>query len=155
MRKYLKALKGFFVGNFMLVMNYILIYYVDGEEKYISEFSKLLNFKYMLGQFIFSGLAYVIIYCTIIFVVDFFNNNYKNVKIKALIKGLIFWVLIIGVSFLTAIMLDKGGALNGYIGTVFIGSSILILIFSAIIFIIYQSIQDYKINRALKEKQGK
>ena len=78
MKKYVNILKGFCVGNFMLMLSYIIIYLCDGNTVYMSEISKLTNFKFMLSQFISSGLTYVIVYATIILGNDLFKNDSEN-----------------------------------------------------------------------------
>ena len=152
MKKYLKVLNGFFIGNFMLLVSYILTY-VDGNEIFMIEMSKMLEFKYFLAQFVFSGMSYLIVYTTIAFVKDFFRENYDNPSWRTLSGLLIIWVVIIIVSIMASLMIDRRGSLNGYVGEIFVGISILILIYGVFGNIIYVAIQNRKINKALKKRQ--
>ncbi len=148
MKKYLKLLIGFPIGIFMLAITYILIYCIDGEATYISEISKLLEFEFMIEQFIFSGIVYTLVFLTLQIFIDIFSKCHLTWKGLGKFCGI--YVLMIGFFLISSIMLDT---LNGYSGTVFVGISVLLMIIISIGHVFYQVILNRKLNKALKEKQ--
>lgn len=154
MKKYVNVLKGFCVGNFMLMLSYIIIYLSDGNTVYMSEISKLTNFKFMLSQFISSGLTYVIVYATIILSYDLFKNDSENPTIKIFGKLLVSWIVVLIVATLVSTLLGRPGALKGYVGDVFIGISILLIAVTIVGYMTNVAIQNHKINKALAKKQA-
>ena len=153
MKKYLKSLIGFPVGNLMLALSYVLIYVVDGEATYITEIAKLSEFKYMLGQFIFSGMIYTIVLLTISFITEIFGNNEK-----ATAKNLGKFIVLLGVMFAVcktiSLIINRRGSLKGYSGTVFYTISIVVMVAVSIGYAIYREVQNKKINNALKKRQN-
>lgn len=55
-----KVFIGFPVGIMMLVISYIFIYLIDGNNVYIFEISKLENINILVGQIIQSGILYTV-----------------------------------------------------------------------------------------------
>ena len=154
MKKYLKCLKGFPIGNCVLLLSYILVYALDGNPRYAQEIAQLTEFRYFLGQVVFSGISFVVIALTLRLITEFAKMG-KNVKWGDLIKFLAAMTGIIVVATVASALIDRKGSLNDYVGEVFIGVSIIIMISYAIGYVVYTAIQNYKINRALKEKQSK
>ena len=57
----LKSLFGFTLGITLLVMAYVSIYFISGEDVFIAEMQQLQNIKTFITQVLFSGMAYFII----------------------------------------------------------------------------------------------
>ena len=154
MKKYLKSLIGFPIGNLMLALSYILIYVVDGQATYAQEITKLVEFRYMLGQVISSGIVFSVVLYTITYISEVFENKDNN-KAKSLVRFLISLVVILGVAKCISAVLQRKGTLKGYSGTVFFTTSVIIMIAFSIGYIVNQEIQNAKINKALRQRQGK
>ncbi len=158
MKKYLKSLLGFPVGNMLLSISYVLIYLADGNTLYSNEIAKLVEFKFMLGQFIFSGIECTIILFTIIFVMNMFNMDYKDKTIKNIWISLGKYITVLAIDFgickIISVLLNRRGTLKGLSGIIFNKMLLLILIVTAIIYVVYQEFQNIKINNALKRKQN-
>ena len=158
MKKYFKSLLGFPVGNMLLALTYVLIYLVDGELSFSSEIARLVEFKYMLGQFIFSGIECTIILFTIIYVKNMFETDYKERTMKSIWSSLVKFIFVLAVNFgvceIISIILNRRGSLKGYSGTVFNKMILIILIAIAVVYVIHQELQNTKINNALKRKQN-
>ncbi len=159
MKKYLKALKGFPVGNLVLILTYVIVYFLDGNEVYTAEMSKLLWFRFMLSQVVFSGITYVVVFETIIIMRELFEENSINVKNKSKVhlicKYAIIYLALLVIALLASKLIRAKGSLKGYIGTCFMGSSILFMIVASIAYVVVQTVQTVRINKALKEKQAK
>ena len=157
MKKYLKSLIGFPFGNLMLAISYILIYVVDGNEVFTNEISKLMEFKFFLGQFIFSGLYCVIVFATIQYIMNLFNIDLRETTVKNIwfgaVKFIIALVMGFGVCKGISLILNRRGALKVYSGQIYTKTLVLLMIVLSIAYVVYQEIQNKKINDALKEKQ--
>ena len=149
----LKKLTAFSLGNTMLLLSYILVYAIDGNPRFIQEISKLTEFEYLLGQVAFSGIIYVVIFLAINILADFASKEKGRIKWKDLAKFVVLFVALLAVVIIIQ-LIDRRGILNDYVGSIFIGISVIDCVVVAIAYIIYNSIQKYKINKALKEKQG-
>ena len=152
MKNLLKSLKAFSLGNTMLLLSYIFVYAIDGNLRFIQEISKLAEFEYLLGQVAFSGIIYVVIFLAINIFADFASKEKSGIKLKDLAGFVVSYVALLAVVIMIQ-LIDRRGILNDYIGSIFIGISVIGCAVAAIAYIIYNSIQKYKINEALKEKQ--
>lgn len=148
MKNLLKNLTAFSLGNTMLLLSYILVYAIDGSYRFTLEISKLTEFEYLLGQVAFSGIIYVVIFLAINIFADFTSKEKGGIKWKDLAKFVALLAVVIIIQ-----LIDRRGILNDYIGSIFIGISVIGCVVAAIAYIIYNSAQKYKINKALKEKQ--
>jgi len=153
MKKYLKCLLGFPIGNCILLLTYILVCLIDGEARFQEEFSKLLEFRYFIAQVVFSGIVYVIIYEAVQVLTEF-SKKEKGVTWGDLFKFLGGYLVIIVVGLLLSDLINRRGSLQEYVGDVFIGISTLVLILAVIVYIIYNAVQNRKINKALIAKQA-
>ena len=148
----LKSLTAFSLGNTMLLLSYILVYAIDGSYRFTLEISKLTEFEYLLGQVAFSGIIYVVIFLAINTFADFASKEKGRIKWKDLAKFVVSYVALLAVVIIIQ-LIDRRGILNDYIGGIFIGISVIGCVVAATAYIIYNSVQKNKINKALKEKQ--
>ena len=133
----------------MLLLSYILVYAIDGNPRFTQEISKLTEFEYLLGQVAFSGIIYVVIFLAINILADFASKEKGRIKWKDLASFVALLAVVIIIQ-----LIDRRGILNDYVGSIFIGISVIGCVVVAIAYIIYNSVQKYKINKALKEKQS-
>ena len=152
MKQLLKSLKAFSLGNTMLFLSYILVYAIDGNPRFTQEISKLTEFGYLLGQVVFSGIIYVVIFIAINTLADF-SSKEKRVEWTDLARFVGLYVALLAV-VIAMQLIDRREILNDYVGSIFIGISVIGCIVAAIVYIIYNSVQKCKINKALKERQG-
>ena len=136
-----------------LILSYILVFAIDGNPRFIQEISKLTEFEYLLGQVAFSGIIYVVIFLAINILADFASKEKGRIKWKDLAKFVVLFVALLAVVIIIQ-LIDRRGILNDYVGSIFIGISVIGCVVAAIAYIIYNSVEKYKINKALKEKQG-
>ena len=136
-----------------LILSYILVFAIDGNPRFIQEISKLTEFEYLLGQVAFSGIIYVVIFSAINILAAFASKEKGGIKWKDLVRFAGLYVALVAVVIIIQ-LIDRRGILNDYVGSIFIGISVIGCVVVAIAYIIYNSIQKYKINKALKEKQG-
>ena len=153
MKKYLKCLLGFPIGNCILLLTYILVCLIDGEARFQEEFSKLLEFRYLLAQVAFSGLAYVVVYVAVQALGEF-SKREKGVILGDLIRFLSTYAIIIVVGIALSFLIDRRGTMKDYVGDIFIRVSIIIVAIASITYVIYNVIQERKINKALIAKQA-
>lgn len=155
MKKHLKALRGFPFGIMMLVVSYVFVYLIDGEATYIYELEKITNIKFLIAQCIYSGIVYTVIFEAIILFDGFQKRYSKNITWGAMFKFLIGVFTICITLPLIDFALNTKNTMSEEVGAVLIGIAIISMIIGAIGYIIYQSIENCKINRALKEKNNK
>ena len=148
----LKNLTAFSIGNTMLLLSYILVYAIDGNPRFTQEISKLTEFEYLLGQVAFSGIIYVVIFLAINILADFTSKEKGGIKWKDLASFVVSFVALLAVVIIIQ-LIDRRGILNDYVGSIFIGISVIGCVVVAIAYIIHNSVEKYKINKALKEKQ--
>ena len=155
MKKVLKILLGFPIGVAVLVLAYILIGAIDGSAKFAEEVSKLTEYKYMLAQVAFAGIDYIIVAYAMKTIKDTFTISEDNSFLtwKGLGKFLLVCLVVIPVAIILSNIIDRKGTLNGYVGEVFFGITVLGMIVIGVGYGIYYGMQLKKINKALKEKQ--
>lgn len=153
MNKYLKCIKAFPLGNTVLLLSYLLVYAIDGNPRFASEINNLTEVKLLLAQVVFSGIVYVLtaLYGSIL--VEFSQVG-KKVRWVDLFKFLGGMVGILAVGLVASFIIDRRGSLQTYTGEIFVGITIILMIAAAIIYIIYNAVQNYKINKALVQKQA-
>jgi hypothetical protein len=59
LKKLGKSLKAFPVGVFMLVISYILVYFWDGEARYLIALNQLTSIKTLIYEVIVAGVTYI------------------------------------------------------------------------------------------------
>ncbi len=59
-----KSLVGFTLGVTLLMLAYIGVYFIEGNEVFISEISQLYNIKTLISQLLVNGISYYIIFIT-------------------------------------------------------------------------------------------
>ena len=57
----LKSLSGFTLGVTLLIMAYVSVYFISGENTFIAEIQQLQNIKTLITQVIVSGIAYYLL----------------------------------------------------------------------------------------------
>ena len=57
----LKSLSGFTLGVTLLIMAYVNVYFISGENTFIAEIQQLQNIKTLITQVIVSGIAYYLL----------------------------------------------------------------------------------------------
>lgn len=57
----LKSLSGFTLGVTLLIMAYVSVYFISGENTFIAEIQQLQNIKILITQVIVSGIAYYLL----------------------------------------------------------------------------------------------
>ena len=63
------------------------------------------------------------------------------------------YAAIAAVALIASALIARRGTLAGYVGSIFRRISAIIVVVSAIVYVVYNMIQSTKINKALKEKQ--
>lgn len=147
MKEYLKR---FSIGVFMLIISYICVFLVDGEEIYLAEVLKLTDVKYLAVQAFYSGLTYVIVLGTIEVFNTSFDNNWKEIA-KCLVKYAILGVIILGIYFISK---NKMHVMDNEVGALVIGLGIITMIMGFVTKGIHYGVENHKINEALKEKNA-
>lgn len=154
MKKQLKLLIGFPVGVMVLMLTYVLIGAVDGQAPYAAEIAKLAEYKYLLGQVIFSGMSYIILAYFLGVLREFGNkSNSEKHTYKEMAKFIIGILVVVPLCFGISAILDRRGTLNGYVGEVFYQITTIILIVAVVSMIVHTIAESVKINKALKKKQ--
>ena len=74
----LKSIKGIFVGNTLLLISYIGIYWIGGEITFINEISQLQNVKTLITQSIFNGICYYLFFILLNISIHMQNKEVKN-----------------------------------------------------------------------------
>ena len=155
MKKHLKALYGFPVGIAMLALSYVIVYLIDGEETYLHELLKLTDIKFMAAQAIISGIAYILLFEAVILFNAFSKRYSKKITWGALFK-FILGVAIFGVApQIIDFVFKTRDVMSGQVGSVLVGTEFIILLVGAIIYCIVHTIEEIKINKALKERNSK
>lgn len=155
MRKHLKALRGFPFGIMMLAISYAIVYLIDGEEIYIRELGYLTNVRFLIAQCAYSGIVYTILFEAIILFNDFQKRYAKNITWGGLAKFIVGIFVICLILPLIDFALNVQNTMSEEVGTVLIGTAIISMIFGAIGYIIYQTVEKVRINKALKAKNQK
>lgn len=88
------ALIGLIFGPFSLLLSYIGIYFISGEEVYISEISQLSNIIVLIMQMFLSAMAWYFIFLQISLVI-YFSIKYKKVSTTEKTKKMILLMFII------------------------------------------------------------
>jgi quinol-cytochrome oxidoreductase complex cytochrome b subunit len=160
-----KSLKAFPVGVLMLAISYILVYYWDGEATYLIALSKLTSIKTLIYEVIVAGVTYIALSLLYLYVIPYLQKmeerNPKDLRYSDLLRYIIICVCII-VVVSAFICIEKVTALeytfDEEVETVFFGTLIIVLIFSAIYYFIARVIETKAINKvlkSLKEKRNK
>ena len=155
MKKHLKALIGFPVGIMMLAVSYIFVYIIDGQQTYVLELEKLTDINFLVAQSLYAALAYIILFEAIILFVSFTKRYSKNITWGAMLKfaiGIFAFCIILP---LIDLVLNTRNVMDGEVGTVLLGTEVIVMILAAIIYCIVKLIEEHKINEALKEKNSK
>lgn len=158
MKKFLKCLIGFPIGALMLFISYILVYLIDGETTYIIELSKLSNVGFLIDQVFNSGLVFVVLMIMNLYYEKWINKKYPTIKevlIEFLKVSVVFLVYgCVGLLFnqITSKCFNISKTMSGEVGQTVVGIGIIYLIIYAVGYVIYQSYEEFKINKALKEK---
>ena len=142
---------GFPIGIMFLLISYIGIYYIDGKETYLLELKKLEDIEFLVLQVLNIGLMYTVAFKAISLFFTLNNNSFKNLTVKGCIK-IFFIILIFGTIGVVADSLDVKGVMSGEVGVLTLGILFMIGIGSIIYFMIYNTMEECKINKALKEK---
>ena len=155
MKRHLNALKGFPFGIMILAISYIIIYVVDGENTYLVELSKLTDIRFLIAQLLYSGIVYIVIFeVGILF--NLFQKKYsKNLTWGAMLKFMVATLIIGTIIIVISDVLDVKGTMSGEVGSVVTGIATILLVTLFIVYIIYQLIEEFKINKALKERNSK
>lgn len=151
MKKFLKFLIGFPVGIMFLLISYIGIYYIDGKETYLLELKKLEDIEFLVFQVLNIGLMYTVAFKAIGLFFTLNNDSFRNLTVKGCIKIFLI-ILIFGTIGVVADSLDVKGVMSGEVGVLTLGILFMIGIGSIIYFMIYNTMEECKINKALKEK---
>ena len=152
MKRLLKSLKGFPVGNCVLLLTYILIYALEGNGTFANEIVKFTEFKYLLGQVVFSGIAFVAVDLSIRILLETTEKGEETTR-KDVFVMIASYAAIAAVALIASALIARRGTLAGYVGSIFRRISAIIVVVSAIVYVVYNMIQSTKINKALKEKQ--
>ncbi|MBR1539693.1 MAG: hypothetical protein IJ629_00655 [Clostridia bacterium] len=152
MRKHLKALLGFPVGIAMLVVSYVIVYLIDGQSTYLLELGRLEDIKVLVAQSLYSALAYVVLFEAMILFTAFTKRYSKNITWGAMLKFIIGVFVFCLILPLIDLVLGTKNVMDGEVGTVLIGTEIIVMILVAVVYCIVHSIEEVKINKALKEK---
>lgn len=148
----LKSLFGFTLGVTLLVMAYVSIYFVSGEDVFIVEIQQLQNIKTLITQVLISGMAYFIIIALLnasSYVSETYHktNPYKVISITILV----FVIMLLVMFFL----LGNTNIYSENISSVNVIIIVLVYASYGIIFGIITFFQKnliHKINQKLKEK---
>ena len=149
MKKISKILIGFPVGNFMLLITYLIINLVDGEAVYAQEITKLLEGSYFIKLFLISGITYMLMFGLVYSFIEFASKDNKSFW-KDVGHTIINYILIIVVCGIIIHFIEKEST---YFGEVFAGITLLLMVIVVVGYIIYNRIEDGKINKALQEIQ--
>ena len=152
MRKHLKALLGFPVGIAMLVVSYVIVYLIDGQSTYLLELGRLEDIKVLVAQSLYSALAYVVLFEAMILFTAFTKRYSKNITWGAMLKFIIGVFVFCLILPLIDLVLGTKNVMDGEVGIVLIGTEIIVMILAAVVYCIVHSIEEVKINKALKEK---
>lgn len=148
----LKSLFGFTLGITLLVMAYVSIYFISGEDVFIAEMQQLQNIKTFITQVLFSGMAYFIIIAFLYASNHVYENHLTNNPYKHVSTVILVFVILLLVMFF---ILGNTNIYSENISDVNIIIIVLAYVTYGIIFCIMTSVQKHlihKINQKLKEK---
>lgn len=92
----LKSLSGFTLGVTLLIMAYVSVYFISGENTFIAEIQQLQNIKTLITQVIVSGIAYYLLAILL--------NYYKKINEKYATSNPYKFVFITLVTFILLIL---------------------------------------------------
>ncbi len=146
MKKNLNVLIGFPVGISVLMISYVLLYVIVGEELYLSELSKLVDPEVLINQLLWSGVLYVLYFMVYKTLIKNIEDGTKPCKFVFTIFG------IVAVTAIISIFVDKFGRFGEDISALLVGIGILLLMGIAIVYSIINAINIEKINKALDKR---
>ena len=153
----LKSLSGFTLGVTLLITAYVVVYFIAGENAFVTEMQQLQNIKILIAQVLFSGLSYYLL--ALLFNIykdmvekDVSENYIKNHPYKFIFTIISACIIIILILFLLL------GNVNIYSQNIqYMNSCILVLLYvlTSIIFCIKVSIERNLINKFNQKLQEK
>lgn len=146
MRKKLSVLIGFPVGIMILMISYVLIYLIVGEEQYVAELSRIVDPNVLINQLIWSGVVYVIYFM----VYKYLIKNIENTDEPA--KFVISTFVIMAFVYIISVVADKFGKFSEDLVLLLVGIGLILLMIIAIVCSILNGINIHKINKALNKR---
>jgi hypothetical protein len=159
LKKLAKSLKTFPMGVMMLVISYILVYFWDGEARYLTALSSLTSIKTLIYEVVVAGLAYSILSLLYLYAIPCFQKiEERGLRYGDLLRYLaVSSFIIIGISIF--MFIESVTAIeytfDGEVEVVFFGMSLIIIIFSAVYYCVSQMIETRIINKSLKALREK
>ena len=74
---FIKSLNGIAIGVLVLMLTYISVYFIIGEEGFVSEISVLQNIKILINQICSIGITYYFAIFTLNIYIDLFKDDCK------------------------------------------------------------------------------
>ncbi len=98
----IKSMIGFPIGITLLILAYISVYFIAGENVFINEFSQLLNIKTLISQVLFSGIIWYLMFINFNSYIEQQNKELEN---KDYLKHLYKEVLVLIIQVFIVIIL--------------------------------------------------
>lgn len=91
---FFKSIHGFTFGITMLLVSYISIYFILGENAFIMEIRQLENINLLLNQIIVFGFMWYLLAISFNMIILYQNNELKNKKISYNYKDILFMLIV-------------------------------------------------------------
>lgn len=155
----LKSLVGFTVGVTLLMIAYVSVYFVAGEDVFVNEIAQLQDVKILISQILFIGLAYYLLFIVfhiLLILQEELTENRHVVKYhyKYVVATMSSVVV---VSLINIILLEKTQIYSENIGMLNIIIVVIVYALAGLYVCIRNSMQSpliKKINQKLKERNS-
>ena len=91
---FFKSIHGFTFGITMLLVSYISIYFILGENAFIMEIRQLENINLLINQIIVFGFMWYLLAIIFNMIILYQDNELKNKKISYNYKDILFMIII-------------------------------------------------------------
>lgn len=142
----LKSIIGFPIGVMLLIISYLCVYYIGGENVFENEINQLKDIGIFLNQFIVSGISYYIMLIALKLLILDKSNSMK----ERIISTIIMIICII-----SSMLLIKYSKVSEILSYIQIAIWVLASVLFCIIGIVIVLKDKYLINKKIKELNTK